>query len=130
MLCRNNRNCRNCKSISTASQITLSNIQTATPTVSSINTILYPLFSLERKTRDLLLNPIIENLFIQKLASKQHRLRNDAISSIVSEYSVIHKWMTKDIIKSCLRHKYKKYTMLKNNQSQQSEKAMVTSYND
>jgi hypothetical protein len=129
---RSKRNRRSCKTItSTASRVTLQpTTAVAPPTISTIQTSLNPLSPLERKTRDLLLNPIIENLFIQKLASKQHRLPNDAISSIVSEYSVIHKWMTKDIIKSRLRRKYQKYSILKKSQSQQSEKAMLSSYED
>jgi hypothetical protein len=128
MINRSNRSRRSRNTASSTTRVNLQLYNTVAPSISSINTSLNPISALEKKKRELLLNPIIENLFIQKLASPKFKLPHDAISSIVSEYSVIHKWITKDILKSRLKRKFKKYTDNQSQKSQQNDTNIVGSY--
>jgi hypothetical protein len=78
----------------------------------------------DRKKRDLLLTPIVELLFQQKMSDPDHKLPYDAISNVVKVYKRSYDWITKDMLKSRLRRKYAKHKASLNNI--QNETASIT----
>lgn len=67
----------------------------------------------ERAFRKQVLQPTVKNLFIQKLQSRNHKLKKFALSNTVEALKPTYPWVTADILKSKLRRQYANYKKTK-----------------
>jgi hypothetical protein len=63
-----------------------------------------------KKSRDLLLCPLVDLLVQKKIQDKNHRLPHNSIKKIHDDYSLCYPWLTMAMLKGRVKRAYKNHT--------------------